>query len=513
MLEPDDGIPDGRCGFVLQPEHVEEDPDSFPYPLVIDVEDWVETVSLTTCIRETWSDGRCIWHADEADKPIGELLAARSDDPETLDGAVLEDIVWPDSASFDGCSLIGSRWSTARAYGATFEAADLRGADLQGAELVDAKFPHADLTAAEFDGADLKYAELPDVIALEAEFTDAELWRAEFPEADCHRADFSGADLGQTTFHDADMTSAEFVGAELRRAEIRESRLPSSKFYAACLVEATIAESNLQNANLARSELADARLPTSDLRGALLQRAHLRDAVLDETDLRQANLYGAELYQTVLVDVRIDDETNFGDRTPYRTPRFNTRIELGDEVATNPLRAAAWVNRRLEPLYEDNAMVEAASHYHIQKEEAERDLAHERAFDGYSVTSWENAGRWGVTTAMKYLTKHGESVKHVLGWWVIVIGVSALLFPWIGGIKDDSDEVYALTSLSELTSFAGWNEWGLNLYFSTITFSTIGYGDLSPASPLARLLVSIESIAGALLLALLVFVLGRRVAR
>lgn len=129
------------------------------------------------------------------------------------------------------------------------------------------------------------------------------------------------------------------------------------------------------------------------------------------------------------------------------------------------------------------------------------------------MNSWEDAGQWGVKTAMKYLTNHGESVKHVLSWWVAVIGISALLFPWVGGIEDNSGNVHALTSLSELGSMAGWNEWGMNLYFSVITFSTIGYGDLSPASPFARVLVSIESIAGALLLALLVFVLGRRVAR
>jgi hypothetical protein len=50
-------------------------------------------------------------------------------------------------------------------------------------------------------------------------------------------------------------------------------------------------------------------------------------------------------------------------------------------------------------------------------------------------------------------------------------------------------------------------------YFSVITFSTIGYGDFRPASPLSRLLVGIESLAGALFIALFVFVIGRRVAR
>jgi hypothetical protein len=53
----------------------------------------------------------------------------------------------------------------------------------------------------------------------------------------------------------------------------------------------------------------------------------------------------------------------------------------------------------------------------------------------------------------------------------------------------------------------------LNIYFSCITFSTSGYGDLSPAALGTRALVFVESLIVAALVALLVFVLGRRVAR
>ncbi|WP_248908843.1 ion channel [Halocatena marina] len=53
----------------------------------------------------------------------------------------------------------------------------------------------------------------------------------------------------------------------------------------------------------------------------------------------------------------------------------------------------------------------------------------------------------------------------------------------------------------------------LNVYFSVTTFSTIMDVDLAPAGPGARVLVAGESIAGALLVALLVFVLGWQIAR
>jgi hypothetical protein len=53
------------------------------------------------------------------------------------------------------------------------------------------------------------------------------------------------------------------------------------------------------------------------------------------------------------------------------------------------------------------------------------------------------------------------------------------------------------------------------IYFSTLTFTTLGLGDFQPAagSELGRGLVLVEATIGAILIATFVFVLGRRAAR
>lgn len=53
----------------------------------------------------------------------------------------------------------------------------------------------------------------------------------------------------------------------------------------------------------------------------------------------------------------------------------------------------------------------------------------------------------------------------------------------------------------------------MNLYFSVVTFTTLGYGDIQPSNAATRALAGVESLLGAALIALLVFVLGRRATR
>jgi len=67
-------------------------------------------------------------------------------------------------------------------------------------------------------------------------------------------------------------------------------------------------------------------------------------------------------------------------------------------------------------------------------------------------------------------------------------------------------------SLSALFAPEGVTTFGQYLYYSLITFTTVGYGDINPINGVARTLAVTEGILGVLLAVLVVFVLGRRVA-
>lgn len=70
----------------------------------------------------------------------------------------------------------------------------------------------------------------------------------------------------------------------------------------------------------------------------------------------------------------------------------------------------------------------------------------------------------------------------------------------------------SLQSAGALVTADGLGTLATFTYYSLVTFTTVGYGDINPENAVARALAVSEGVLGVLLAALVVFVLGRRVA-
>jgi uncharacterized protein YjbI with pentapeptide repeats len=124
----------------------------------------------------------------------------------------------------------------------------------------------------------------------------------------------------------------------------------------------------------------------------------------------------------------------------------------------------------------------------------------------YSVTHRIGAaGRWVTTWFLGLVAGYGERPQRVLVVALLVILGSGLAYPALGGIETDGGIVtYANAGASAVLD---------SLYFSVVTFTTLGLGDVEPVGSLARAVVGAEALAGAFLTALFVFALGRSVTR
>lgn len=498
---------------------------------------------------------------------------------------------------FHGADLREADFLDADLREANFHGANLLGANFQNANLREAEFHDANLCYAEFPDAFLTGAKFPDAVLREAKFPDADLSRTEFSDANFQEAEFRDTNLQQAKFRDANLCDAEFIRANLFGAKFLDAVLPEAKFLCSNLSEAKFHDAvlpkaeflstdlryarflntdlrnvgfpgaNVSNAEFLRSDLrwvnfseanaqeavfSDADMRSSSLRPACASgieseeddirnsfEASLEDAQFEDgTDLRGADLSGARLYQTAFRDVRINDKTKFGIKEGRYGEKCRYEYDPNTGVSTNEdvprLRAAAWTYRRLESLFEENAMDERARNAHIRKEEARRAEYEEQMQDDWppiraAVQAYHGiisritlprfprlraVSGWTVSRLNWHLHRHGESLRQLLKISALFIIGCGLLYPLIGGINSaNSGGPYRITSLNEFVGLEAWVDIANSLYFSAITFTTIGYGDFYPAGTGSRILVALESLGGALLIALFVFVIGRRVAR
>jgi uncharacterized protein YjbI with pentapeptide repeats len=447
MSERDSGVPEGRCGFEVRPEDVGSE---------LDLTDFHERREAVCCWRETWRNGRCLWHADTDQKPVDELVETAQNEPDRrLDGAIFRDVELKQRISFAGFTLTGAQFenvdiegadfSDAECYQAKFPDADLKGADFSDAECYQAKFPDADLKGAEFSDAYLRFAEFSDAYVGGAEFHDADLFGAKFPDAYLRRAKFSNAVL----------TTAEFSEAFLQRAEFPD----------AYLAEAMFPNAYLEGAEFPNVYLEGAEFPDADLREAEFSDANLRATTLTGTDLRGATITGADLRRATIEDITVSQATEFGRQT-LAEQRADS-ISDWDEIAQ--------VHHTLKIiLSEEHGLVGKARKHYIWERRARR---REALAGGDRIA-------YAGSLLSHYLAGYGVDYRRV----VVVIGVVFLV-----------------------PAFCYWQfapEIERTLYYSIITLTTAPPGP--PGGVVMRAIAGTQAVIGTLLVVLLGDVLRSR---
>jgi hypothetical protein len=134
-----------------------------------------------------------------------------------------------------------------------------------------------------------------------------------------------------------------------------------------------------------------------------------------------------------------------------------------------------------------------------------RYAAHVRAAEHSLAHRVDAALRWVTNGFLDLVAGYGERPQRTLALSLAVMVSSALAYPATGGLVT-GDTVVRNSSHGPAAMLDG-------LYFSVVTFATLGLGDVHPAGDIGRLLAASEGLAGAFLTAVFVFSLGRRVTR
>lgn len=406
-----------------------------------------------------------------------------------LEGADLSGAV-ASNAKFSQSQMRGARLEGAMLQSAEFHGTELEHAKLDGAYLEGADFSNADLSHVRYEGGDLMNAKLNNARLEGVHFTHLNLSRANL--ADMHargasfdHCDFSKArliesDLAETLFEHCNLQQAQLQGASLARAKINDCHFREARMKGANLVGCRARECNFDRTNLTNALLVEA-----DLRGDSLVDAVLDGAALDHADLRQANLEGTDLRNTGL------------NRTDLRQARLHRTVFTGSEIEY------ALIDE-VSPHETEGEYELARENYRIFKNVFRTNGCHERAsYCSYreSVMTRKQFHQdrkyfWWFSYIMgDILFGYGEKLSRVALSALGVILIFSLIY-WAAGdniVHEGNHD----PSLREC------------FYLSGVTFTSLGYGDITPTG-YYQVLAVVEALMGVSLMSLFVVTLSRK---
>jgi uncharacterized protein YjbI with pentapeptide repeats len=284
-------------------------------------------------------------------------------------------------------------------------------------------------------------------------------WRSAKPKTDI---DLRGINLNEINY-----------GTGLSKVNFSYVKLSNANLCYADLSMANLSMANLNGVNLYETDLSNA-----DLKGAKLTDADMKGAKLNSTDLFDADFTNTDLSGVDLSDANLCG-ANF----------TNSRIT---KVKWNPktMRGKYKGLRGLDSSY-GNALFKRA------------------AVDQDYLDTLED--RWKERKGLTFLFKlwglidYGRSIGSVIViafTTIALFGLTYSIFPGLLGL-DCVPNTFGCNHHSWFTPF----------YFSIVTFTTLGFGDITPKILAGELVVSLEVVLGYLVLGLLISVLADKVVR
>lgn len=241
----------------------------------------------------------------------------------------------------------------------------------------------------------------------------------------------------------------------------------------------------------------------ANLRHTTFQDGKIMDCHFDDADLSHSNFknasinscsfHGAKIESVLFIDTSVINsdfskvkfgETNLGSILTDQASIFDERLE---NETTKNYHYASVEYKQLKDMYKNSSLHPQADEYHYREMVCRR-----------KSSKWYNPVRWLNFVFGDLTCKYGTSPIRILLWMFGAI----FGFTWI---------FYAFQNFMSYAApikmaFADC------LYFSMVTYTTIGYGDIHPIGYL-RFLAGFEGLVGITLTSLFTVIIARRIIR
>ncbi len=302
---------------------------------------------------------------------------------------------------------------------------------------------------------DLSDQDLSGVNLSGLDLSGADLQRANLAFAKLFKTNLSGANL-----HEANLESSELTGANLSNANLEGAIMTKAGLGMTNLEKARLFETNLKFATLTKSNLKG-----TDMRCAILESARIREANLENADftganLRHADISKCEVRKAAFTDADLRDANLSGLRD------FNTADWVGADMRGIDF-AGAYLLRRF-------------------------------AMDQNYIKEFRESSR--MSQYLYYVWWFTSDCGRSIGRWLALVGVLALVF---AGFYTQVEISYGMHE----------ETWFMPIYFSIVTMTTLGYGDVLPASTAAQIVSMVQVLIGYIMLGGLLSIFSNKLAR
>lgn len=278
-------------------------------------------------------------------------------------------------------------------------------------------------------------------------------------------ADLAGFDLSGADLRGADLSGADLTGARLVAARLDGACLHGACLDAAELLNASIVGVDLSEATGERTGFGGADLSTAVALSATFTSATFTGANLGEADFRAAQLQGCRFLETTMDGAVFDGadlrEADLSGSTVHETSFHNADLRMARLGGVTDYESADWVG--VDVRHTDFCRAWLLRRHILD----ENYLAEFRSRSSYHEWIYKI---WWLTSDC------GRSATRWAGWTVLLCMIYGFAYRFV--------------------DLAGADHAVDTLYFSVVTFTTLGYGDVLPGSGAAKILVASEVVLG-----------------
>ncbi len=306
-----------------------------------------------------------------------------------------------------------------------------------------------DLSQLRLTGLDLSELDLSGVDLSGSDLSGAQLGKTRMIRCKLRGTNLTGADLSGAELAGADLSDSCLEGVQAEGTGFGMASMQRVRFFGAEMDHATFSKSDLSDSDLRCAKLRQARLHESDLTRVDLSRADLTGANLEGADVQ-----GADFMDAILCAARLSGLTH------YESAHW-IGVDIRDIHFTG-----AYLMRRF--VLDQNFLEEFRTRGRLAS----------LTYQLWWITSdcGRSLFRWGLWTA---------AIVLFFAWLYTLVGIDYGSHP---------------TLLSPL-------------YYSVVTLTTLGYGDVVPKTATAQILAMFEVITGYIMLGGLLSIFANRMAR